>query len=296
MSDMKDTGTEKIAIITDSCADVPEDLKQKYSIYVLPMIITCQDGEYQDGIDIHAEDIYEKLKTELPKTSTPTGAEIENLIAQLEKAGYTQAIAIMISSGLSGTVNHMRLSVEDTGLQVCVIDSKQASIGTGAIALQAAMWLEEGAGFQELCAKVEELCKNTSVFFSIDTLEYLQKGGRIGKATAMIGTALSIKPVLSFDEEGEIYTPAKVRGRKLVEKKLLQLVEEKITDREHQHDRYNLIVADGGAPEERKELEKKIKQMFPNYENLFCAKIGAALSTYLGDGLLGAGVQFIGND
>ena len=296
MSDMKNAGTEKIAIITDSCADVPEDLKQKYSIYVLPMIITCQDGEYQDGIDIHAEDIYEKLKTELPKTSTPTGAEIENLIAQLEKAGYTQAIAIMISSGLSGTVNHMRLSVEDTGLQVCVIDSKQASIGTGAIALQAAMWLEEGAGFQELCAKVEELCKNTSVFFSIDTLEYLQKGGRIGKATAMIGTALSIKPVLSFDEEGEIYTPAKVRGRKLVEKKLLQLVEEKITDREHQHDRYNLIVADGGAPEERKELEKKIKQMFPNYENLFCAKIGAALSTYLGDGLLGAGVQFIGND
>lgn len=284
---------EKIAIITDSCADVPEDLRKKYNIFILPMVISCQDGEYKDGINIHAEDIYEKLKTELPKTSTPTGEDIENLLNELKEKGYDKAIAIMLSGGLSGTVNHVRLAVEDTSLEVCVIDSLSASIGNGAIVLQAAIWQDAGMSYDELCDRVKRLCRTTKVFFSIDTLEYLQKGGRIGKATALVGTALSIKPILSFDEEGEIYTPAKVRGHKLVEKKLLSLVEEQINAPENVGKPYNIVVADGGAPEAGAELEQKLKEMFPDYRELFKAKIGAALSTYLGDNLLGAGVQFL---
>lgn len=293
MEQMENGIGEKIAIITDSCADVPEDLRSKYNIFVLPMMISCQDGNYRDGIDIYAEDIYERLKTELPKTSTPTGEDIESLLLELKKKGYRKAIAIMLSGGLSGTVNHMRLSVEESGLEVCVVDSKSASIGYGSIVLQTAMWLAEGVAYTELCSRVYKLCNDTKVFFSIDTLEYLQKGGRIGKATALVGTALSIKPILSFDEEGEIYTPAKVRGRKLVEKKLLSLVEEQLAKEENAGRNYNIVVADGGAAEERVELESKMKELFPNYRHLFRAKIGAALSTYLGDGLLGAGVQFV---
>lgn len=283
----------KIAIVTDSCADVPEDLREQYGIYVLPMIISCQDGEYKDGVNIHAEDVYEKLKTELPKTSTPTGEDIESLLDELKEKGYEKAIAIMLSSGLSGTVNHVRLAAEDASLEVCVIDSLSASIGNGAIVIQAAMWRDAGVPYNELCDRVKKLCKTTKVFFSIDTLEYLQKGGRIGKATAMVGTALSIKPILSFDEEGEIYTPAKVRGHKLVEKKLLSLVEEQVKAPENAGKHYNIVVADGGAPEAREELEQKMKEMLPNYQEIFKAKIGAALSTYLGDNLLGAGVQFL---
>lgn len=284
---------QKIAIITDSCADVPEDLREQYGIYVLPMIISCQDGEYKDGVNIHAEDVYEKLKTELPKTSTPTGEDIESLLEELKEKGYEKAVAIILSSGLSGTVNHVRLAAEDASLEVCVIDSLSASIGNGAIVIQAAMWRDTGVPYDELCGRVKELCKTTKVFFSIDTLEYLQKGGRIGKATAMVGTALSIKPILSFDEEGEIYTPAKVRGHKLVEKKLLSLVEEQVKAPENAGKCYNIVVADGGAPEAREELEQKMKEMFPDYQEIFRAKIGAALSTYLGDNLLGAGVQFL---
>ena len=237
--------------------------------------------------------MYEKLKTELPKTSTPTGEDIESLLNELKEKGYEKAIAIIISSGLSGTVNHVRLGVEDAGLEVCVIDSLSASIGNGAIVIQAAMWRDAGVPYDELCSRVKKLCKTTKVFFSIDTLEYLQKGGRIGKATAMVGTALSIKPILSFDEDGEIYTPAKVRGHKLVEKKLLALVEEQVKAPENTGKRYNLVVADGGAPAAREELEQKMKEMFPAYQEIFRAKIGAALSTYLGDNLLGAGVQFL---
>lgn len=282
--------TEKIAVITDSCADVPQELAEKYHLFILPMRIICADGEYQDGIDIHADEIYEKLKKELPKSSTPSGADVEDIFAKIKSQGYTKAVAILLSGGLSGTVNHVRLAAEELeGLEVEVYDSRQGSIGIGVIALQAAEYIEAGVGFGELKQKIERLIAGTKVFFSIDTLEYLQKGGRIGKAAALAGMLLDIKPVLSFDAEGEIYTAAKVRTHKQVEKRLLQLVEEL---REEGRP-YNLVVADGGAPAERDSLEKKLVQALPDSHCLYRAKIGAALSIYLGSGLLGAGIQYL---
>ena len=281
---------EKIAVITDSCADVPQELAEQYHLFVLPMRITCSDGEYRDGIDIHAEDIYEKLKTELPKSSTPSGADVEDTFAEIRRQGYTKAVAILLSGGLSGTVNHVRLEAEEQdGLEVEVYDSRQGSIGIGVIALQAAKYIEDGMGYEELKQKIEDLIAGTKVFFSIDTLEYLQKGGRIGKAAALAGTLLDIKPILSFDTEGEIYTAAKVRTHKQVEKRLLQLVEEL----KEEGRPYNLVVADGGAPAERESLEKKLVEALPDSHCLYRAKIGAALSIYLGSGLLGAGIQYL---
>lgn len=282
--------TEKIAVITDSCADVPEELAERYHMFVLPMRIICSDGEYRDGIDIHAEDIYEKQKKEMPKSSTPGGADVEDTFAEIRRQGYTKAVAVLLSGGLSGTVNHVRLEAEELeGLEVEIYDSRQASIGIGAIALQAAEYVETGMGFEELKQKIERLIAGTKVFFSIDTLEYLQKGGRIGKAAALAGMLLDIKPILSFDADGEIYTAAKVRTRKQVEKRLLQLVAEL----KQENRPYNLVVADGGAPAERDALEKKLVEALPDSRHLYRAKIGAALSIYLGPGLLGAGIQYL---
>lgn len=283
---------ERIAIITDSCSDVPEEWKKQYPIFILPIVISCQDGEYRDGVDITAQDVYEKLKTEVPKTSTPTGEDIVNLLTEVKKQGYHKAIAIMISSGISSTINHLRLAVEeDKELEVCIIDSLLSSIGTGAVAIQTAMWEEEGVPYSELCGKAVDLCKKTNVYFSVDTLEYLQKGGRIGKITAMVGSALNIKPILSFDAEGELCMSTKVRGHKLVEKKLISIVEEHIKNSGAK--KYNILVADGGAPEEGDALEAKVRELFPDYEHLFRSKLGATLSVYIGDGILGAGIQFL---
>lgn len=282
--------TEKIAIITDSCADVPQDLVQKYHMFVLPMQIVCPDGEYRDGIDIHAEDIYRRQKTEQLKSSTPSGADVEDILAEIQRQGYTKAVAILLAGGLSSTVNHVRLAAEDLeGLEVEVYDSRQASIGIGVIAIQAAEYVENGMGFEELKQKIGQLIDDTKVFFSIDTLEYLKKGGRIGKVTAIAGALLDIKPIMSFDEDGEIYAAAKVRTHKAVEKRLLQLV----SDCKKEDRAYNLVVADGGAPEERDALEKKLTELFPDYHALYRAKIGGALSIHLGPGLLGAGIQFL---
>lgn len=286
--------SKKIAILTDSCADIPEEYIFKYHIYTVPMLITCKDGEYKDGITIHAKEVYGRLKNgELPKTSTPLGGDIEGMFNFLEKKGYQCVIAIMLSGGLSSTVQATRLIAEDSKLEIYVVDSQSASVGNGALVVQAAKWRDAGMDFRTLCEKVEALKKHSKVFFSIDTLEYLMKGGRIGKAAALAGTALNIKPILSFDEDGEIYTPAKVRGNKAVMKKLLSLLQEEAAKPENAGKPYNLMVADGGAPEEREQLETKIVEMLPDYKELIRGKIGAALSTYLGDGLLGAGIQFL---
>lgn len=282
--------TEKIAVITDSCADVPPELVQKYHMFVLPMQIVCPDGAYRDGVDIHAEDIYRRQKTESLKSSTPSGADVEDMFSEIQKQGYTKAVAILLAGGLSSTVNHVRLAAEELeNLEVEVYDSRQASIGIGVIALQAAEYISEGMGFKELKQKIGQLIDNTKVFFSIETLEYLKKGGRIGKVTALAGALLDIKPIMSFDEDGEIYAAAKVRTHKAVEKRLLQLV----SDCRQENRAYNLVVADGGVPEERDALEKKLTELFPDYHALYRAKIGGALSIHLGPGLLGAGIQFL---
>ena len=281
---------EKIAVVTDSCADVPAELVEQYHIFVLPMVINCEDGEHKDGVDINAEMIYQKLKTELPKTSSPSGEDIISTFEKIKAEGYTKAVVISLSGSLSGSVNHIRLAAESIkDLEIKVYDSKQGSIGIGVIAIQAAQYVSLGMSFEALQQKIEGLIQNTKVFFSIDTLEYLQKGGRIGKATALLGSVMQIKPILSFDEIGEIYSAAKVRGKKMVESKLIKLVEEYMQEGKP----YNLVIADGGAAAERDELEEKIKAMFPNYQALYKAKIGAALSVYLGSGLLGAGIQFL---
>jgi len=281
---------EKIAVITDSCADVPQEFAEKYHMFILPMRIVCPDGEYRDGIDIHSEDIYRRQKTETLKSSTPSGADVEDTLEEIKRQGYTKAVAILLAGGISSTVNHVRLAAEEQeGLEVEVYDSKEGSIGIGVIAIQAAEYAANGMGFAELKQKIEQMIADTRVFFSIDTLEYLKKGGRIGKVAAFAGALLDIKPIMSFDAEGEIYAAAKVRTRKAVEKRLLQLV----MDCRQEGRPYNLVVADGGAPEEREELEKKLTELFPDYHALYRAKIGAALSIHLGSGLLGAGIQYL---
>lgn len=150
---------------------------------------------------------------------------------------------------------------------------------------------DEGYSFEQLVNKGKKLIENSFPYFSIDTLEHLERGGRIGKATAFIGTLLKIKPILSFEkEQGEIFVPAKVRGNKAVPGMLLQLVEQQIA--EHPGQRFYIMVAHGGAPEAFVKLKNELQEHYPQALDVLETQIGAALSTYLGSGLLGAGVVF----
>lgn len=279
--------SQKIALITDSCSDLSRDQLEGKPIYVIPLVIRCEDGEYHDGVDITAADVYERLKTELPRTSLPLGATIEATLDRIKADGYEKVIAVMLSSGLSGTSNMVRLAGEQyEGLEVRTFDSLSGSLGAGGILLQLSQYLDQGVEWEELLRRTEILIRNVHVFFSVDTLEYLQKGGRIGRITAMAGTLLNIKPLISFTEDGQLGSVAKVRGRKQIQSKLIELVGQHMDGVQ----KFDLMIANGGAREEMTELEQKIKSAFPGFQNFWTCEIDATLSVYIGPGVLGAGI------
>lgn len=282
----------KIALLTDSCADLAAHIAEENHIHVVPLRIRCADGEYRDGVDIHAPDIYARLRRgELPKTSLPTGEDIEHTFDQIAAEGYDGVIAVMLSGGLSGTYNMVRVMAgERRDLDIKVYDSVSGSLGIGITMLQLAEDLRAGASWRELTHKrVPQLIRNTFPFFSVDTLEYLQRGGRIGKVTAMAGTMLQIKPMITFAPDGQLQSIAKVRGRKQVQDKLVELVVRACGT----HKKYNLAVANGGAPEEMAQLKEKLKAALPHYDHVWDGELDSTLSVYIGDGVLGAGVQVL---
>ena len=173
---------------------------------------------------------------------------MDAVLDEIAAAGFEKVLAIHLSGGLSGTYNLVRLhAAERSDLEAAVFDSSSGSLAIGSMLLQAWEDILAGMTWEELTARrVPALIANTWPYFSIDTLEYLQKGGRIGKVTALAGTMLNIKPVIGFAPDGQLVSVAKVRGRKAVQPKLEQLLAEKLRG----HARYNLAVANGGAPDE----------------------------------------------
>ena len=144
---------KKIALVTDSCADLSRALIEENDIHVIPLRISCADGEFSDGVDISAADVYTRLHAgELPKTSLPTGEDVERVLRTLVKEGYDGAIAIMLSSGLSGTYNLMRLCAQDVKdeLDVRVYDSKSGSLGQGMTVFRLAEDIRSGMSWEEL--------------------------------------------------------------------------------------------------------------------------------------------------
>lgn len=284
---------EKIAIITDSCSDLKEEYRKENNIFVLPIQISCDGKTYRDGIDISSKEIYQLQKEHMLKTSSPVGQELFSLLESLKVNGYSHVIGIFLSAGISGTSNQMRLFCQSQEDLVChIIDSKSASVGLGIIAIELARYCQKGVTFEQAISYGEKLVDENYAYFSIDDLGFLQKGGRIGKASAFLGTTLKIKPILSFEKEnGEIYVPSKVRGNKKVKSKLVELIEKHLGD--HSHQKFALAIADGNNLEERNELEKMLKEKFPTFEYIIDGHVGAALSCYLGSGLLGVAIQFI---
>ncbi|MBQ0066024.1 MAG: DegV family protein, partial [Firmicutes bacterium] len=181
---------EKICIVTDSCADIPDSFLEQYDIRMIPIIIQAPDHTYHDRVDITVQDVYKLLDQEVVlKSASPTGQDMLDTLEKIKADGYTHAICVMLSSGLSGTYNSLRLWKDSVdGLEVEVFDSLNGSIGCGMMCITLARYRDQGLSFEQLCAKVPGLVKNTYVFFSIEHLDLLERGGRIGKASSLLGT------------------------------------------------------------------------------------------------------------
>ncbi len=277
---------DKVAVLTDSGGDIPKALIEKYHIYQIPLRILYKDREYLDGVDITANTVYAMLPIEIPKTSLPNGDLINGVLDRIKADGYEKVFIVCISSGLSGTCNVMKIIGDEyDGLDCYVLDTKNISIGSGFFALRAAQYLEQGMGWDELLQKLPAEIPNSRVFFCVKTLEYLQKGGRIGLVAAAFGTALNIKPVISCNADGIYYTVGKALGRMQSIRKIESLAQQMAGDGE-----VELAVMHGGSPEEAEMIRADLKARIPKGKITVEGQISPALGVHTGPGLLGIGV------
>lgn len=281
---------EKIALLVDSGTDVPAEIMSQYGMYMLPLQIIYKDRTYTDKVDITAEEIYQRLPQEIPSTSLPDGETINKIFDRIKADGYEQVLAVTISSGLSGTYNVVRLMGEQRNdLDIFVLDTKNIGIGAGLQAIRAAELLNEGVTWQELKEQLLQEVVRNKVFFNVATLEYLQKGGRIGLVASILGNALKLNPIISCNDEGIYYTVAKSRGRNKSLDKTVELVKQYIGN----HKQFRLAVAQGDALAEAKEMKTRLEQEFPQVKEIFFGQISPALVVHTGPGLLGVGVQLL---
>lgn len=278
---------QKIAILTDSGSDLTKEQLKENNIEFAPFRIIYSTGEFEDKIDINPEEVYASLSKEIPSTSLPSPSRIENILNTLEEEGYTHVIAVTISSGLSGTGNGIRLALEDHPKLISyVYDTKILSMAEGALVLNAAELVKEGKTFEEIIEELPKLRKKTHGFFTINTLEYLKKGGRIGKVAGTIGEILNLKPIISVDDEGIYYTFAKVRGRKQSMNRLVKIAKEYL-----EKGKCKIWVLRGGTSDEEFNTLYDAISKLDNIESIAPATIGPALGVHTGPGLLGVVVQ-----
>ena len=279
---------ERIAILVDSCSDVPKEYRDRYHMYVLPLMIIYKDAQYRDGVDIQPEEVFARFSEEIPSTSLPSPSVVADVFAQIRADGYDKVIAVIISSGLSGTYEMVRsFGPAPEGLEAHYIDTKNIGIGSGFSAMRAGELIEQGLPFAEVCRLVEQAAVNTRLYFCVSTLEYLQKGGRIGLVSAMLGSILDLKPVISCNEDGIYYTVAKARGRQ----KSLRLAVEKAVEFAGDSTDYNITVMHGAAQEEADALLASMKLQLPKYGVAIEGQITPALVVHTGPGLIGVGIQ-----
>ena len=282
--------SEKIAILVDSGCDVPETIAQADNLYVIPLKIIYQNAEYTDKLDITAEEIYDRLPIEIPKTSLPEGAYIQKIFEQIVADGYEKVLAITISSGLSGTFNSVRLVAQDfPSLETFMFDTKNIGIGAGVHAIRAAELITSGSSFDAITKVLTNEVKCSKIFFSVATLEYLQKGGRIGLVSSIVGNMLNLNPIISCNDDGVYYTVAKSRGRKKSLEKAAKLVKDFVGN----HQKVRLFVAHGNAAKEALLLVDALKASIPQAIEILYGQISPALVVHTGPGLIGIGAHIL---
>jgi len=273
---------ESIALVTDSAADLPRELIEEYQISVVPLNIHFGEETYQDGVNISGEEFYLKLKnsSQLPKTSQPAPGEFLRIYQEL-LAQKKQIISLHLSSTLSGTVQGAQLAREMLPqADIEVLDSFSGSMGTGLMVLEAARLVREGKNKEEIIAKIVKLKSALRLIGVVDTLEYLYKGGRIGRAKALLGFLLNVKPLLVF-RNGELDSLGKARGRDKAWKMLLEWMKEEVGA----DDILQAAIMHGNSLAEAKKVEEMLKRNF-NCREIILTCMGSTIGTHLGPGMV----------
>ena len=273
-----------VKVVTDSTSDIPTQVAQELGITVVPLYIHFGDEVHRDGVDISAAEFYDRLVKEprLPKTSAPSSGTFtetyQNLATQTD-----EVISIHISSKLSATYNSALVGKEgmEADCRVEVVDSLSASMGLGLVVIAAAKAALAGADLDQVIAIVARDIPHTHYFGMVDTLEYLHKGGRIGKAQALLGSVLNVKPLIEV-RDGEVYPLERARGQAKALARLCEQVQKFPRVKE-------MAIAHTTTPEDLDRLSARLVTSFPK-DRIYRSQCGATIGTYVGPGTLTVGL------
>ncbi len=266
-----------VKIVVDSTSDIDAGRAAKYDITVVPLTVSFGDKEYQDGVDLDNKTFYEKLVSSpvVPKTSTPSVGLFESAYRAAIKAGATGILSIHISGALSGTLNTASIAANtvqaETGVPIKTFDSRTVSAGFGLPAMRAAERATKGESLDDLMAYAQRAVQDSKTYFVLDTLEYLEKGGRIGRAKAVFGAMLKIKPILCI-RDGEVAALENARTRSKALARVAELV------REAGNISCMALAASDDATDA--EMTAAVKQVYQGDIEHF--KLGAVIGTYAG--------------
>ena len=275
--------SSQVAVMTDSTAYIPEEALQGLQIPVIPLWLIWGDERYRDGVDIDPPTFYRRLRMAktFPSTSQPSAGEFEDFFGQMSN-GASAVVGVFISSKLSGTVpNALAAQEQLPGLTIRVVDSLSTSMGLGFMALAAARAAAAGRSVDEVTAAAEDMRDRVHVLFAVDTLEYLYRGGRIGGAKRLLGTALNIKPLLQL-EEGGIEPLCQVRTKRKAVCQMLDVAEERLAGKRMAE----ASVIDVDSPEEADEIAEHVKERF-GVSTVYRTAVSPVIGAHAGPGTVG---------
>ena len=274
-----------VKVITDSTADLPPALAEGLGITVVPLNVHFGTEVYRDGVEITADEFYRRLVTasRMPTTSQPTPGDF---LSAYDEMGQTtdEILSVHISAKLSGTMNSATQAREEYGgeSRIEIIDSLQGSMGLGMLAIAAAEAARRGDSLDDVVTETRATIPKVGFMGLVDTLEYLEKGGRIGKAQAFVGSLLRIKPLLTI-RDGEAHPLERARTRAKGVDRMCELVQEQMPLKD-------LAVVYTTTPDEAQALAQRLQSYLPQGE-VILSQVGPVVGTYLGPGVLGVALR-----
>jgi DegV family protein with EDD domain len=275
----------KVALVTDSTTYMPLDLVKKYNISVAPQVLIWGDQTYKDGVDIQSQEFFTRLKTTkvMPTTSQVAVVSFQEIFQDLVNKDF-EVLAILVSSRLSGTIQSAHQASDLLGTargKVHVVDSQSVAMALGFQVLAVARALEAGAGLKEAIELAERSHQHTGVFFAVDTLEFLHRGGRIGGAQRFLGTMLNMKPILAI-QEGKVDGIERIRTKGKAHDRVLELTVEKVAGRSPVH----LATLHANAADDARALLARAEQALKPAESIF-TEVSPTVGTHAGPGTVG---------
>jgi len=273
-----------IGIVTDSTCDIPEEFVKQYGITIIPQYIIWGDHQYRDRIDLTSLEFYQRLETDetRPTTSQASVSDFKHVYEELSNQGFSELIVLTVSSAMSGTFQMAKNAAKLVEIPVTVVDSKGPTMTLGWQVLAAARARESGDNVNKILEKIEEVRERMVQFVAMDTLEYLQKGGRIGNAVKWVGGLLQVKPLVCINHETGQVDPVSLAR---TQKALIENMYKKFFERLDINKKLRIAVLHGNVLEKAQELAARIQSEYHPVE-LIINMTGPVLGLNTGPGAL----------